>query len=191
MLQMQIKTVDVCRISKILEKYNVKASIVNPTIIWEGDISDEFLDRLTSNIEICSVQNFVSELSSEICTRDTSNQNQSASTQICTETSLEVMKEESNDEHIDQAFSIQPVEKYDLIYSEVKRGEVYMCDFGKPYGSEQGFCRYAIIVQNDNGNKHSPTTIVIACTTEHKKILPVHLSCVFSVDNMIIYEKVW
>lgn len=59
--------------------------------------------------------------------------------------------------------------EYDLIYSKVKRGEVYLCDFGESYGSEQGFMRYAIIVQNDDGNFHSPTTIVIACTSEPKK----------------------
>ena len=78
--------------------------------------------------------------------------------------------------------------EYDLIYSKVKRDEVYLCDFGESYGSEQGFMRYAIIVQNDDGNFHSPTTIVIACTSEHKKRLPVHFHCTFSSSNMVDYD---
>ena len=80
------------------------------------------------------------------------------------------------------------MQNYDLIYSTVKRGEVYLCDFGEPYGSEQGYMRYAIVVQNDDGNVHSPTTIVLACTTEQKKRLPVHHHFVFSNENMLDYN---
>lgn len=78
--------------------------------------------------------------------------------------------------------------KFPLRYPVVKRGEIYKCDFGMPYGSEQGYERYAIIVQNDEGNLHSPTTIVIACTTEIKKFLSVHIKVIFSEENMIDYN---
>lgn len=74
-------------------------------------------------------------------------------------------------------------------YPVVKRGEVYRCDFWFPYGSEQGFERYAIIIQNDDGNLHSPTTIVLACTTEDKKDLIVHIVISFSEENMIDYNE--
>lgn len=77
---------------------------------------------------------------------------------------------------------------YDLIYSKVKRGEVYICDFGEPFGSEQGYIRYALVIQNDTGNLHSPTTIVLCCTTEKKKNLPVHCNLTFSKDNMVDYN---
>lgn len=82
----------------------------------------------------------------------------------------------------------QVMQNYDLIYSTVKRGEVYLCDFGEPYGHEQGFIRPAIIIQNDGGNIKSSTTIVLPCTTEHKKNLPVHHYFVFSNDNMLDYN---
>ena len=39
-------------------------------------------------------------------------------------------------------------QKYNLKYPRVKRGELYICDFGEPYGSEQGYKRFALIVQN-------------------------------------------
>lgn len=78
---------------------------------------------------------------------------------------------------------------YKLIYPTVKRGEVYWCDFGKVYGHEQGGQRPAIVVQNDVGNSNSPTTIVLACTTELKHSLPVHYSFIFSKENMLDYNE--
>ena len=81
-----------------------------------------------------------------------------------------------------------PQKSHNSIYPTVKRGEVYLCDFGIPYGSEQGYIRYAIVIQNNTGNLHSPTTIVLACTTEKKKDLPVHYSFTFSDENMIDYN---
>lgn len=73
--------------------------------------------------------------------------------------------------------------------SRVSRGEVYICDFGTTCGSEQGGMRYALIIQNNDGNCHSPTTIVIPCTTKVKRQLPVHHNFTFSSDNMIDYDK--
>ena len=43
---------------------------------------------------------------------------------------------------------------------EIKRGEIYAVDFGTGFGSEQGGTRPSLILQNDIGNRHSPTTIV-------------------------------
>lgn len=62
MLQLQLKELDICRVSKILAKYNIKASIANKTITLEGNISDELLSRLCNSITICTVQNFPSEV---------------------------------------------------------------------------------------------------------------------------------
>lgn len=47
---------------------------------------------------------------------------------------------------------------------EIKRGEIYSADFGVGFGSEQGGVRPVLILQNNTGNKHSPTTIVAAIT---------------------------
>ena len=46
----------------------------------------------------------------------------------------------------------------------VKRGEIYWVEFDPVKGSEQGGLRPALIVQNDIGNRHSPTTVVAAIT---------------------------
>lgn len=76
-----------------------------------------------------------------------------------------------------------------LRYPKVKRAEVYLCDFGKPFKHEQGGKRYAIIIQNDTGNKHSPNTIVLPCTTQYKPDLPVHYTFRFSSENMVDYSN--
>lgn len=58
----------------------------------------------------------------------------------------------------------------------VKRGEIYFANLGEGVGSEQNGVRPVIIIQNDVGNKYSPTTIVALITSMSKKLnLPVHL----------------
>ena len=47
---------------------------------------------------------------------------------------------------------------------EIKRGEIYYVDLSPVRGNEQGGIRPVLILQNDMGNKHSPTTIVVAIT---------------------------
>jgi len=46
----------------------------------------------------------------------------------------------------------------------VKRGEIYWAEFNPVKGSEQGGLRPALVVQNDTGNRHSATTVVVAIT---------------------------
>ena len=56
------------------------------------------------------------------------------------------------------------------------RGDVYRVDFGKAYGSIEGSVRPAVIVQNNLGNQHCPTLIVVPLTTQLKRThLPVHV----------------
>lgn len=57
----------------------------------------------------------------------------------------------------------------------IKRGELYYADLRPVVGSEQGGIRPVLIVQNDTGNKHSPTTIVTILTTKNKTNLPTHV----------------
>lgn len=52
---------------------------------------------------------------------------------------------------------------------EIKRGEIYAVDFGTGFGSEQGGTRPSLILQNDIGNRHIPTTIVAAITGRKTK----------------------
>jgi mRNA interferase MazF len=55
---------------------------------------------------------------------------------------------------------------------EIKRGEIYWVDWNPGRGSEQSGLRPALIIQNDIGNKYSPTTIVATLTTAIEKAYP-------------------
>ena len=60
---------------------------------------------------------------------------------------------------------------------EIKRGEIYYADLSPAVGSEQGGVRPVLVLQNDTGNRHSPTTIVAAITSRGKKAeLPTHVN---------------
>ena len=58
----------------------------------------------------------------------------------------------------------------------IKRGEIYYADLSPVVGSEQGGVRPVLIVQNDVGNKYSPTIIAAAITSRlNKTKLPTHV----------------
>ncbi|NPV26101.1 MAG: type II toxin-antitoxin system PemK/MazF family toxin [Firmicutes bacterium] len=58
----------------------------------------------------------------------------------------------------------------------VKRGEIYYAELSPVVGSEQGGTRPVLVVQNDIGNQYSPTTIVVAITSQiNKAKLPTHV----------------
>ena len=58
----------------------------------------------------------------------------------------------------------------------IKRGELYYADLSPVVGSEQGGIRPILIVQNDTGNKYSPTIIAAAITSKlNKAKLPTHI----------------
>ena len=57
----------------------------------------------------------------------------------------------------------------------IRRGDVYYADLRPAIGSEQGGIRPVLIIQNDIGNKHSPTVIAAAITSSQKKRLPTHV----------------
>ena len=57
-----------------------------------------------------------------------------------------------------------------------KRGELYFADLSPVVGSEQGGIRPVLIIQNDVGNKYSPTVIIAAITSQLTKAkLPTHI----------------
>ena len=58
----------------------------------------------------------------------------------------------------------------------MKRGDIYYADLRPVVGSEQGGVRPVLIVQNDKGNRHSPTVICAAITSRQNKAkLPTHI----------------
>ncbi len=59
---------------------------------------------------------------------------------------------------------------------QIRRGEIYYADLSPVVGSEQGGVRPVLIIQNDIGNKYSPTVIVSAITSQLGKAkLPTHI----------------
>jgi mRNA interferase MazF len=58
----------------------------------------------------------------------------------------------------------------------IKRGEIYFAQLNPVVGSEQGGIRPVLVVQNDIGNQYSPTTIILAITSQiNKAKLPTHV----------------
>lgn len=58
----------------------------------------------------------------------------------------------------------------------MKRGDIYLVNLSPVVGSEQGGVRPVLIIQNDIGNKFSPTVIVAAISTKVHKKMPTHVS---------------
>ena len=57
----------------------------------------------------------------------------------------------------------------------INKGDVYYADLNPVIGSEQGGVRPVVILQNDIGNRYSPTTIVAPMTTKSKTYVPMHV----------------
>lgn len=77
-----------------------------------------------------------------------------------------------------------------------KRGELYYADLSPVIGSEQGGVRPVLIIQNDVGNKYSPTVIVAAITSQiNKAKLPTHIELSAELyglpkDSVVLLEQV-
>jgi mRNA interferase MazF len=78
----------------------------------------------------------------------------------------------------------------------VKRGDIYYADLSPVIGSEQGGIRPVLIIQNDIGNKYSPTIIIAAITSQiNKAKLPTHVEISseeygLNKDSVILLEQV-
>jgi mRNA interferase MazF len=78
----------------------------------------------------------------------------------------------------------------------IKRGEIYFAQLNPVVGSEQGGIRPVLVVQNDIGNQYSPTTIILAITSQiNKAKLPTHveidaLTYGLERDSVILAEQI-
>lgn len=78
----------------------------------------------------------------------------------------------------------------------IKRGDIYYADLSPVVGSEQGGIRPVLIVQNDVGNRFSPTVIAAAITSQQTKAnLPTHIhlaaaDCGLTKDSIILLEQI-
>ena len=80
--------------------------------------------------------------------------------------------------------------------NSVKRGDIFYADLSPVVGSEQGGVRPVLIVQNDTGNRHSPTVIAAAITSQTGKAkLPTHIelsarSYGLPKDSVVLLEQI-
>ncbi len=78
----------------------------------------------------------------------------------------------------------------------IKRGEIYFAQLNPVVGSEQGGIRPVVVVQNDIGNQYSPTTIILAITSQiNKAKLPTHIELKAETyglerDSVILAEQI-
>ena len=78
----------------------------------------------------------------------------------------------------------------------VRRGDIFYADLSPVIGSEQGGLRPVLIIQNDVGNKFSPTVIAAAITSQRfKTSLPTHIrvnadGCGLAKDSIVLLEQV-
>ena len=78
----------------------------------------------------------------------------------------------------------------------VRRGDIYYADLSPVVGSEQGGTRPVLIVQNDTGNRHSPTVIAAAITSQLGKArLPTHIrvpgrEAGLTKDSVVLLEQI-
>ena len=78
----------------------------------------------------------------------------------------------------------------------IRRGDIFYADLRPVVGSEQGGVRPVLIVQNDVGNRHSPTVIAAAITSQiNKARLPTHIelsaqSYGLSKDSVVLLEQI-
>ena len=67
----------------------------------------------------------------------------------------------------------------------VRRGDIFFADLGEGIGSEQNGVRPVLVLQNDIGNRYSPTTIVALITSINKKMeLPIHYEISSDLSNL-------
>lgn len=72
----------------------------------------------------------------------------------------------------------------------IKRGDIYYADLSPAVGSEQGGTRPVLIVQNNVGNKHSPTVIIAVLTSKSKRKLPTHIAINSGEGNLAMDSTV-
>lgn len=79
---------------------------------------------------------------------------------------------------------------------QIERGELYYADLSPVVGSEQGGLRPVLIIQNDVGNKYSPTVIIAAITSQIQKAkLPTHIELShtkypLTKDSVVLLEQI-
>jgi mRNA interferase MazF len=76
----------------------------------------------------------------------------------------------------------------------IRRGDIYYANLTPVRGSEQGGVRPVVVIQNNIGNRHSPTLIVAVITSKEKPKLPTHVAimdnCRFLRQSIVLLEQI-
>ena len=76
----------------------------------------------------------------------------------------------------------------------IKRGDIFYADLSPIIGSEQDGIRPVLVIQNDTGNKYSPTVITVPISSKKKNSLPIHVPLsgteVMPKESMILTEQI-
>lgn len=176
MLQLQTKNADICRLSILLVKYGVKANVTDDIITIDGNITDELLENLCSNITISAVSNY------EIKKIESVSEN------------AELIQSKSDTKVAEQypiyeENGIKKIRKdYELLFPTVKRGQIYYCDLEPVVGNELGKARRPVVVlQCDKINNVYSKTVVLICTTVNKYITSDYV-LQLSPETIVDYE---
>lgn len=142
MLQLFADKVNIGRISKLLVKYKIKAIVNDSTITIYGTISENLASQLYSNTQIIAFNNY--DDGQGYVPIDTTNISENTikakKVEMLTEAKADVSEEVATYNTFDATKELNFV----LRYPKVKRAEVYLCDFGKPFEHEQGGKRYPL-----------------------------------------------
>lgn len=91
---------------------------------------------------------------------------------------------------------LKKIKETDMAQIEVKRGDIFYADLSPVVGSEQGGKRPILVIQNNIGNKYSPTVIVAAITSKiSKPKMPTHVGLLkqeskLEKDSVVLMEQI-
>jgi len=82
-----------------------------------------------------------------------------------------------------------------ILSRKIQRGDIFFADLNPVFGSEQGDMRPVLVVQNNTGNKFSPTVIILPITSNlRKNPLPTHVfitrDCGIEKDSIVLTEQI-
>ena len=210
MLKLLVRDLDICRVSKLLGRNRLKASITDSTIIVESDeIPDEVIDKLFENATIVGAQNYqTSDIATSGETETIVEEEDdfvdvplqvAETTESSTEN--ESYEEESIEKFLDKIIdseyhesttdlinqdaknfvSNKQIDKIDMVY----RGEVYKWGNIKYYEDREGEVKECvIIIQNDYRMSASEDTIALFCTSHFEERAPIGFSFRLTEANL-------
>lgn len=197
MLRLLVENNDIVKISKVLGKYKIKASITNSTIIIESnEVPDEVVEVIINNTKIIKAQNYKSEepdKSEDIKVSEEVSENQE-------EEHVTVIENQDDDEEISEEILENadiPIGINNTVTNTSKgkpqnvyRGDAYKWGVSKNGIDAEGSVKECVIIlQNDYENSTSEETIALFCTTNYSERCILWNTFQFIKGNMADYSR--